>query len=114
MVRIAFVTDKGGLDDKIYDRFGRAPTLTIVDVDIDNADVKNIRIVENPGAKAGSGAGIKMVQKLVEEGVEIVVGPNPGPNAYMALQQTGIRVVTMLGISVREALNKVLEELRKG
>jgi predicted Fe-Mo cluster-binding NifX family protein len=106
MVRIAFPTDKGGLDDEIYPRFGRAPTFTIVDVDDD--EVKDVKIVVNPGSQSGSGAGIKAVQKLIEEGVEIVVGPTPGPNAMMALQQAGIKVVTLLGVKVRDALKTVI------
>jgi predicted Fe-Mo cluster-binding NifX family protein len=108
MVRIAFATDKGGLDDEIYTRFGRTPTFTIVDVE--NGKIKNVKVIENPAAKGGSGAGIKSVQKLAEEGVEIVVGPNPGPNATMALQQAGIKVVVMLGVTVREALKNLIEQ----
>ncbi len=105
--KIAFVTDKGGLDDRIYERFGRAPTFTIVEVG-DNGEILSIKVVENPGFKAGSGAGIKAVQKLIDEGVEIVIGPNPGPNAYLALQQAGIKSISMLGVTVREALERFL------
>ena len=32
-IKIAFTTDKGGLDDRIVERFGRARTFTIVEVD---------------------------------------------------------------------------------
>ncbi len=110
MKRIAFITGAGGLDDKLYNRFGRAPTLTIVDVD-DDGRIVQVRVVENPGYKAGSGAGVKIVQKLVDEKVDIVVGPSPGPNAYMALQQAGIRNIVMLGVTVREALDRVLASL---
>ncbi|OYT38336.1 MAG: dinitrogenase iron-molybdenum cofactor biosynthesis protein [Desulfurococcales archaeon ex4484_58] len=111
MVRIAFPTDKGGLDDQIYPRFGRAPTFTIVEVE--DGEIKDVRVVQNPGSISGSGAGIRAVQKLVEEKIDIVIGPSPGPNAYMALQQSGIRVVMILGVTVREALEKFLSEEKK-
>ncbi len=109
LIRVAFPTNKGGLDDEIYPRFGRAPTFTIVDVE--NGEIRNVKVVENPGARSGSGAGIKAVQKLVDENVSVVVGPNPGPNALMALQQAGIRVINILGVKVREALQQIIDEL---
>lgn len=109
MVRIAFPTGRGGLNDNIFDRFGRAPTFTIVDVA--DHEIKNIKIVENPGYKAGSGAGIKAVQKLVEEKVDVIAGPNPGPNAFMALQRSNIKVITIVGIKVREAIEHVIKQL---
>jgi len=111
MVRIAFATVKGGLDDTLADRFGRAPTFTIVDVDPQTGEVKSVKVVENPGAKAGSGAGVKAAQTLADNGVEIYVGPQPGPNAYAALQHLGIKIVTMTGVTVREALQEALKQL---
>jgi predicted Fe-Mo cluster-binding NifX family protein len=114
VVKIAFATEKGGLDDKIADRFGRAPTFTIVEVDTDTGEVKSVRVVENPGASAGSGAGVKAAQKVADEGAKIYVGPNPGPNAYAALQYLGVKIYVLTGTTVREALQKVLEEIRSG
>ncbi|WP_440058957.1 NifB/NifX family molybdenum-iron cluster-binding protein [Thermogladius sp. 4427co] len=110
-MKIAFATNRGGLDDYIAERFGRAMTFTIVDVDPSTGRVEGVRVVENPGYRAGSGAGVLAVQKLIDEGVEVVVGPSPGPNAYIALQQSGVRVYSVLGTTVREALERVLKEL---
>ncbi len=112
--KIAFPTNNGGLDDNIAERFGRAPRFTVVEVDVETGEVKSVKVVDNPGYSSGSGAGIKAVQKLVDLGVDVVAGPSPGPNAYIALQQTGIKHVSIVGVSVREALNRVLEELRGG
>lgn len=111
-IKIAFTTDKGGLDDRIVERFGRARTFTIVEVD-EKGNILSINIIENPGSRATSGAGIKAVQKLVDMGIDIVVGPNPGPNAYMALIQSGIRLYTLSGQSVKEVLNKLLRDVFK-
>ncbi len=111
-LRIAFATNRGGLDDEIAERFGRAETFTIVEVDEKTGQLLSVRVVENPGARAGSGAGVKAVQKLVDERVDVAVGPQPGPNAMIALQTAGIKVKVYTGLKVREALEKVLEELR--
>ena len=115
MVRIAFPTgEKGGLDDQIYERFGRAPTFTIVDVDPSTGRVVSVEVVRNPGHEAGSGAGVKAAQVLGDNRVQIVAGPSPGPNAFAALQYFGIKVVTLTGLRVRDALKRVLEEIGRG
>ncbi len=113
VVRIAFATNRGGLDDTLADRFGRAPTFTIVEVDTDTGEVKKVEVVENPGYRAGSGAGVKAAQTLGDHGVKVYVGPTPGPNAAAALQYLGIKVIAITGTTVREALAKALEELRQ-
>ncbi|MCD6301389.1 MAG: NifB/NifX family molybdenum-iron cluster-binding protein [Staphylothermus sp.] len=112
-MKIAIATNKGGLYDQIADRFGRAPTFTIVELDDSTFEVKNVYVVENLGSKAGSGAGVRAVQKLVDEKVNIVIGPNPGPKAYIALQQSGIKIYPITGMSAREALNRILEEIKR-
>ncbi len=111
-MKIAFVTSKGGLDDHIAGRFGRSETFTLVEID-DKGNILSVNVIENPGSKAPSGAGIRAVQKLVDLGVDAAVGPSPGPHAYMALQQSGIKYYTLSGMSVRKALNIVLKELSK-
>ncbi len=108
MVRIAFPTEKGGLEDNIYPRFGRAPTFTIID--IEKKQIKNVKIVENPGYRASGGAGVKAVQLLANEGVEIVMGPTPGPNAYFALNNAGIKHYPVQGLNVKEAVEAFLRE----
>ncbi len=108
MVRIAIPTEKGGLEDSIYPRFGRAPTFTIID--IEEKQVKNVKVIENPGYRASGGAGVKAVQLLANEGVEIVMGPTPGPNAYFALKNAGIKHYPVQGLNVREAVEAFLRE----
>ncbi len=108
MVRIAIPTEKGGLEDNIYPRFGRAPTFTIID--IEEKQVKDVKIIENPGYRASGGAGVKAVQLLANEGVEIVIGPTPGPNAYFALKNAGIKHYPVQGLNVKEAVEAFLRE----
>lgn len=111
MVRIGVPSVKGGLDDMVAERFGRAPTITIITVDPSTRSIKSVEIVENPGATAGSGAGVKAAQTLADNGVEVYVGPNPGPNAYAAITALGIRIIPVTGVTVREAVERALEQL---
>ncbi len=113
VVRIAIPTGKGGLDDMVYDRLGRAPTFTVVEVDTDTGEIRDVKIVKNPGAEAGSGAGVKAAQTIADAKANIYVGPNPGPNAYAALQYLNVKVFTLVGVNVKEAVKRVLEELKK-
>jgi len=112
VVRIAIPTERGGLDDKVCDRMGRAPTFTIVEVDVDTGEIKKVEVVKNPGYEAGSGAGVKAAQAIADAKANIYIGPNPGPNAYAALQYLGVKVFTLVGVKVEEAVKRVLEELR--
>ncbi len=112
MVKIAFPTEKGGLDDVVYERLGRTPTFTIVEVDEKTGEIKDVRVVENPGYKAGSGAGVKAAEIMGDNKVDVYAGPNPGPNAYAALQYLGVKVVPgFIGMKVRDAVKEVLKQL---
>ncbi|MCE4600457.1 MAG: NifB/NifX family molybdenum-iron cluster-binding protein [Desulfurococcales archaeon] len=112
-VRIGIPTeDDKGLDSRVAERFGRAPKFTVVDVDEATGEVLNVEVHDNPGYTAGSGAGVKAAQKLGDLGVRVYAGPTPGPNAYAALSYLGIKVVSVTGVSAREALKIALEELK--
>ncbi len=112
MVRIAFPTEKGGLDDTVYERLGRTPTFTIVEVDERTGEIKDVKIIENPGYRAGSGAGVKAAEVLGDNKVDVYAGPNPGPNAYAALQYLGVKVIPgFIGMKVRDAVKEVLKQL---
>jgi len=112
-IKIAFATVRGGLDDVLADRFGRAPTFTIVEVDPATGEIKNIEVIQNPGYTAGGGAGVRAAQTIAEKGAKIYVGPQPGPNAYAALQYLGIKVIPLTGTTVRQALQAALQQLQQ-
>ncbi|MCE4608558.1 MAG: NifB/NifX family molybdenum-iron cluster-binding protein [Caldisphaeraceae archaeon] len=110
--RIAIPTEKGGLDDLVYDRLGRAPTFTVVEVDLETGEIKSVEVVKNPGAEAGSGAGAKVAQAIADAKASVYVGPSPGPNAYAALQYLGVKVFTVVGVKVKDAIKDVIKELK--
>ncbi len=113
-IKIAFPTEKGGPDDKVYERLGRAPTFTIVEVESKTGEILDVLIIKNPGYEAGSGAGVKAAQVIAESGANIYAGPNPGPNAYAALQYFAVKIIPgFIGLTIKEAIKKVLEQLEK-
>lgn len=67
--------------------FGRAPFLLIIDME--SLDVK---VIENSAASAGHGAGIAAAQIVSDAGVDAVLSGYVGPNAFNALQASGIKV----------------------
>jgi len=105
-MRVAFASDENkGLESIVSDKFGRAKYFVIVEVE--DGDSKLVGVVENPGTEAKSGAGMKAVQKLVEEGVEAVVAGGFGPNALAGLEELGIKHYEAAGLKVSEALEKL-------
>ena len=111
---IAIPTEKGGLDDVVASRFGRAPTFTIVEVGEDG-EVKSVRVIQNPGYASGSGAGVKAAQAVADAGARYYIGPSPGPNAFAALQHLGIKILgTVVGVPVKEAVRKAVEAIKAG
>jgi len=115
MIKIAFPTEKcEGLEDVVHTRFGRSPCFTIITLDEEN-QIKEVKNIRNPGYEAASGAGVKSVQTLVDEGVNIIAAPSLGPNAAVLAQEMGIKHISIpSGIKIREALETVLNEIRKG
>ena len=104
-MRIAFVSEgEGSLDDEVSPRFGRAPTFVIVEL---NGEIKEVKVVKNPGVGSSGGAGIKAVQKMVDEKVDVVVAGNFGPNSLAALDGLGIKHVQLPRISIREAIERL-------
>ncbi len=109
-MKVAFAVEEDkGLDSQISHRFGRAPFFVIVEIEGDN--IKSVNVVENPGAKAAGGAGIKAVQALVDQGVEMVVAGAFGPNATAALDELGIKYFPFHKVSIREALEEIVKNV---
>ena len=85
---------------RIDSRFGRCAYFAIVDSESGEGEV-----IENPGAVAFSGAGVRAVETLINAGVEAVITPDVGPNSAQSLQEGGIRVLRASdSLTVQEAL----------
>ncbi len=94
---------RGGLDDLVSMRFGRAPTFTILEVEA--GQIKNVSVEYNPYVNQPHGVGIAISQYFASKGVNVAVAGRFGPNAMQVLQSLGIRVVQVPpGIRVRDVL----------
>lgn len=102
-MKIAVSSNGKTLDDKVDNRFGRAPYFIIVSPD-------EIEAIENPNTEAGGGVGVQTSQMLAEKKVDAVIAGNFGPKAYQVLAAAGIRVYRAEGQMVGEAIDNV----RKG
>jgi predicted Fe-Mo cluster-binding NifX family protein len=96
------VTSQGSdLDSLVDPRFGRCQYFIIVET-----DTMEYKVIENSNIAAGGGAGIQSAQQMVEEGIEIVLTGNCGPNAFRVFSQAGIKIVTGVSGSIRESVEK--------
>ena len=112
-LRIAVAT-KGqeGLEDVVSEVFGRASTFTIINVN--NEEIKDVKIMENPAVSYKHGAGPIVVKMLIDVGVNLVLATELGPGASTLLQQHNITTITVKsGTSVEESLRKTLSDIVK-
>ena len=97
----------GGLTAMVDPRFGRCASFTFVEVS--NGNIKNVRTVSNAARMAGGGAGIQSAQAMGDNGANVVLTGNVGPNAFYALQNIGIKMYTgFAGMTVQDAVDKYL------
>ncbi len=104
-MKIAFATEKGGLDDMVSPVFARCARFTIVD---DNGGVE---LVDNPGRDAPRGAAIAATQVLIDKGVGMVVAGSFGPHSLPVLQQAGIIAKQIRPMKVKEAIDAVKNDV---
>lgn len=103
-------SDNRGLKSEVAQRFGRAPYLVIVNIGTEESKVQ-----KNQAAAESSGAGIAAAQTVFDENVEAVIAGNFGPKAFDSLKAGQLKLYSVFGVTVEEALAKVkqgeLEEL---
>jgi predicted Fe-Mo cluster-binding NifX family protein len=100
-MKICISAVSGGLDSQIDPRFGRCQYFVIVD-----SENLEIEVISNVASGAMSGAGVQAAQTAANKGVEIVITGNVGPNAFQVLSSAGIKIVTGVSGTVREAVEK--------
>jgi len=110
-LRIAVPTKtRAGLEDVVSEVFGKAKTFTIVDVE--NGEVKNVQVVDNPAASYKYGAGPVVVKTLADLKVDLVMAVELGPGASSLLEHYGINQFSVqpnikVADSIKEALSKI-------
>ena len=96
-----------GLEDFVSGVFGKAKTFTIIDVE--NGEVTNVQVVDNPAASYDYGSGPIASKALVDLKVDFVVTGELGPGASGLLEQHNIkRLPAKPGMKVAEAIRDTL------
>jgi predicted Fe-Mo cluster-binding NifX family protein len=103
-MKVAVSSTGDSMESGVDPRFGRCPTFIVVDTESDE-----YKAVNNSSAGSAHGAGIGAAQAVAQLGVEAVITGHVGPNAHMALSRAGIKIYTVEGGSVREALEGLKE-----
>ncbi len=100
-----FITSKGReLDSKVDPRFGRAEYYIIYDT-----ETAEFRAEENPFKKGQTAVGISLAQRVIEEGAQVAISGNFGPNAFEVLKAAEIRLFRAGGeMKVKEAVDAFL------
>jgi predicted Fe-Mo cluster-binding NifX family protein len=87
------------MDSLVDPRFGRCHHFIIVD-----EKGKLIKNLANESGEAARGAGVSAAQVIADEGVQVIITGNMGPNAYKVLSPSKIKIFTgVANISVKEA-----------
>ena len=100
------VTSQGAEMDALMDpRFGRCSFFIFV-----NPDSGEFSAVGNDAVSRAHGAGIRAAQTVASNGANVVITGSVGPNAFPALHDAGIRILTATSGSVKD----VVESYKKG
>ena len=85
--------------------FGRCPSFTIVEIEEKN--IKNVKVVPNQFVSAPRGVGIAVVQMLANEGVKFILAGRFGPWASSTSAQFDIQMIMVPpGVRIRDAVNQ--------
>jgi predicted Fe-Mo cluster-binding NifX family protein len=106
-MRICIASENnGGLDDLVSSAFGRCPAFTVVD--IEDGEIKDVRVVPNHGASASGGAGVQAAQTVIDTGCSAIISSSIGPNSGEVFRMAGVRMLSAPGMRIRDAVDKFL------
>mgnify|MGYP000330096625 CR=1 FL=1 len=101
---------EGGLDDTVSDVFGRTKTITIVD--IEEGEVKEVEVMENPGLSFRYGAGPILLKTLLDMRIDAVIAGELGPGVSALINDHGIdKLIVKPNTPVLEAIQAYLKTL---
>ena len=110
-LKIAVATEKHkGLEDVVSEVFGKAKTFTIVD--IEDGEVKNVQVIDNPAASYEYGSGPVAVKTLADLKVNLVISGELGPGAsglleHYKINQLSVKPNTKVAESIKQTVSKL-------
>ena len=99
MTKICVTSSGPTLESMVDPRFGRCAYFIIADT-----ETYDFEAVSNEAAMASGGAGIRAAQTVALQDVEAVLTGSVGPNAFPALQDAGIKILSGVSGTVRSAI----------
>lgn len=104
-MKIAVSAKGGSLTAQMDERFGRCEYFVIVD-----SATMRFNAVFNPSSAASGGAGPSAAREITRHGAKVLITGNVGVNARQALEAAGINVLTGAGGTVKEVVEKYLQQ----
>jgi predicted Fe-Mo cluster-binding NifX family protein len=102
-MKIAVSATGGSLSAQVDQRFGRCAYFVIVD-----SETMKITAFSNPASQVTGGAGPAAAREINKYKVEVLLTGDVGGNAQKALEVAGIRIITGISGTVKEAVENFL------
>ena len=102
-MRVAVASSGEDLNAPVDMRLGRCANIIVVDT-----DTMDFEVYSNPGALAGTGAGVAAAQVVANTGAEAVIAGNFGINSLRAFDSGGITAYVGSG-TVHQALQTLAD-----
>ncbi len=100
-MKIAVSAAGDNLNAQLDPRFGRCQYFIFVD-----PESMEFEVIPNESANAMGGAGISAAQNVANMKAEVVLTGNMGPNAFQTLSAAGIKIITGISGTVKDAVEK--------
>ena len=101
------VEDINGLDSKVYGHFGRAPYFIILKLDNNSLEIEDFYYNEFIKEKDRIHVGVKVINAVVKQGMDIVFTPKIGEIAFYMLKDHFVDIYRAEeGLTVREIIEK--------
>lgn len=111
MAKICVTSSGPTLESAVDPRFGRCAYFIIADT-----ETLAFEAIPNQAAMASGGAGVQAAQIVASKGVEAVLTGSVGPNAFPALDDSGIKILVGISGTVKAAIESytsgALQELK--
>lgn len=98
-MKIAISAVEPNLDSEVHPRFGRSQYFIVVD-----PETMQFESLTNPDIEASSGAGISTAQLIFKKGASVIITGTIGPKAHQVLAAAGVRMLTGVSGTIREAI----------